>query len=139
MSVSPFIRVIGLPLSQMPKTLLRERAGEEASLVVLPSAEAQWDLKFSDMIRIGVLDLWWYVATVNAIKLRHNICFATRTIHSFIPFLFNFFPMRSNRSAVRRPFSRCVSRLILRSGIGILPLPIRNQPGSVSVPNSRCL
>jgi hypothetical protein len=73
MSVSPFFRVVGFTVER------------EASFVILPSDEAQWDLKFSDIIRIEVLHLWWYVATVYAIKLRNNIFSATRTIHSFIP------------------------------------------------------
>jgi hypothetical protein len=71
MSVSPFF--------------LRDRITVEPD--VLPSDEAQGDLKFSDMIRIGVLHLCWYVATVYAIKLRNNIFLATRTIHSWLPLL----------------------------------------------------
>jgi hypothetical protein len=58
-------------------TLRKERQAE--SIVVLRSGEAHWDPEFSDIIRIGVL-LCWYVATVNAIKLRNNIFLATRTI-----------------------------------------------------------
>ena len=58
-----------------------------ASLVVLPSAKAHWDLKFGHMMRIGVPYLRRYIATVEAIELRHNIFFASRTIHGFIPFL----------------------------------------------------
>ena len=63
----------------------------EASLIVLPPDEAQWDLKFSEIIRIRVLYLCRHVATVDAIKLRNNIFLATWTIHSFIPFLFSLF------------------------------------------------
>ena len=49
--------------------------------------EAHWDLKFSDIIRTGVVRPWRYVATVNAIKLRHNIFVAARTIiHIRTPF-----------------------------------------------------
>src|SRR5688572_17353177 len=42
--------------------------------------------KFSELIRNGLLHLWWYVTTVYAIKLRNDIFLATWTIHSFIPF-----------------------------------------------------
>jgi hypothetical protein len=77
MSVPPFFRVIGFTVEPDAHKLIRE-----ASLVVLPSDEAQWDLKFSDIIRIGGLHLWWDVATVYAVKLRNNIFLATRTIHS---------------------------------------------------------
>jgi hypothetical protein len=68
---------------------ITQRKGRgQASLVGLQSDETYWALKFSDIIRIGVLhlDLRWYVATVYAIKLRHNKFLATRAIHSFIPF-----------------------------------------------------
>jgi len=61
-----------------------EEGQSRSSLDVLLSAEAQWDLKLDDIIRIGVPHLWWYVATVYAIKLWNNIILATRTLHSFI-------------------------------------------------------
>ncbi len=77
----------------------------EASLVVLPSAQAQWDLKLSDIIRIGVLHPCWYVATVDAIKLRNNIFLATRTIHSYLPLGKNIFIVVLSRSRLcARPF-----------------------------------
>ena len=65
--------------------ITEREAGREVALV-LPSDEAHWDLKFSDIIRTSVLHLWCYVATVYAIKLRNNKFFAIWTIHSFIPF-----------------------------------------------------
>jgi hypothetical protein len=120
-----------------------EKGQSRSSLDVLLSDEAQWDLKLSDIIRIGVAHLWWYVATVYAIKLGNNIILATRTLHSFIPFLLSVFTHYAMRLKPRASapfdncpagclFSRCVSRRILRSGISTLPLPNRNRPGSVS-------
>ena len=73
MSVSPFFRVIGFIVEPDAHNITQRKGRREVSLVVLPSEEAQWDLKFSDIIRIGVLHLWWYVATVYAIKLSNNI------------------------------------------------------------------
>jgi len=83
MSVPPFFRVIGFTVEPHAHNITQRKGGQEASLVVLPSDEAQCHLKFRDIIRIGVVHLWWYVATVYAIKLRHNIFSATRTIHIF--------------------------------------------------------
>lgn len=86
-------------MSQNADNITQRTGRGEASLVVLPSDEAQWDLKFSDSIRSRGLHLWWYVATVCAIKLRNNIFSATRTIHGFIPFLslhFTLYPVPSN-------------------------------------------
>ena len=52
-------------------------------LIALPFNEAQADLKFAAINRLGVVHPGWYVATVYAVKLRHNIFLAMRTIHSF--------------------------------------------------------
>jgi hypothetical protein len=60
---------------------------------VILSGEAQWDLRFSDIIRIGLLHLWRHVTTVYAIKLGHNIILATRTLHSLIPLLCLYFAL----------------------------------------------
>jgi hypothetical protein len=138
MSVSPFFHRIGCTLSQMSASLIHGRGRR---------AEAHWDLKFSDIIRIGVVHPWRYVATVNAIELRHNIFVAARTvIHIRTPcfslhFILN--RMGSNLfvfpTEALLPIARCVARPvpILRAGIGTVPQPNRNQPGSVSVPNFR--
>ena len=87
MSVSPFYHVLGFTVELDARNITQRKSGQEASLVVLPSDETQWDLKFSDTIRLGVPHLCWYVATVYAIKIRHYIFLAMRTIHSIIPFL----------------------------------------------------
>ena len=57
MSVPPFFRVIGLTLEPDAHNITQRKGRREASLVLLPSDEAQLDLKFSDIIRIGVLHL----------------------------------------------------------------------------------
>ena len=54
MSVAPFFRVIGFTVEPDAHNITEREAGREVSLV-LPSDEAHWDLKFSDVIRIGVL------------------------------------------------------------------------------------
>jgi hypothetical protein len=87
MSVSPFFRVIGFMLEPPSHNHDGKKGRLQAALVVLPSDEAQRDVKFNDIFQIGFRHLWWYVATVYAIKLRNDIFLATRTIHSFIPFL----------------------------------------------------
>ena len=55
MSVSPFFRVIEFTVEPDTHNITQIKGRREASLVVLPSDEAHWDLKFSDIIRIGVL------------------------------------------------------------------------------------
>jgi hypothetical protein len=57
MSVSPFFRVIEFTVEPDAHNITQRKGRREASLVVLPSDEAQWNLKFSDIIRIGVLHL----------------------------------------------------------------------------------
>jgi hypothetical protein len=149
MSVPPFFPVIGFTVEPDAHDSTQRKGRLAAPRDVLLSCEAQWNLKLSSIIRNGVLYPWRYVATVYAIKLGNNIILATRTLHSFIPFLLSVFTHYAMRLTPRASapfdncpagclFSRCVSRRILRSGIGTLPLPNRNRPGSVSVPNSRC-
>ena len=87
MSVSPFFRVFEFTVEPDARNISQRKGGRGASVVVRPSDDAQWDLKLSDNIRIGALHPWWYVATINAIKLRNDIFLATRTIHSLIQFL----------------------------------------------------
>ena len=57
MSVSPFFRMIGFTVEPDAPNITQRKGRRKVSLVVLPSDEAQWDLKFSDIIRIGVLHL----------------------------------------------------------------------------------
>ena len=57
MSVPPFFRVIGFTVEPDANDITQRKGRREASLVVLPSDETQWDPKFSDIIRIGVLHL----------------------------------------------------------------------------------
>ena len=57
MSVSPFFRVIGFTVEPDAHNITQRKGRREASLVVLPSDEAQWDLTVSDIIRISVLHL----------------------------------------------------------------------------------
>jgi hypothetical protein len=55
MSVSPFFHVIGFTIEPDAQNIIQKMGRRQATLVVLPSDEPQWDLKFSDIIRIGVL------------------------------------------------------------------------------------
>jgi len=87
MAVSPFFRVIGFTVEPDVDNRIQSKGRLAASRDVLLSGEAQWDLKLSNIIRNGVLYSWRYVTTVYAIKLGDNIILATRTLHSFIPFL----------------------------------------------------
>jgi hypothetical protein len=50
MSVSPFFRVIGFTVEPDAHNITQRKGRREASLVVLPSDEAQWDLKFSEQV-----------------------------------------------------------------------------------------
>lgn len=54
MAGSPFFNVIGFTF-EPDAHITRTKGG----LVVLPSGEGRWDLKFSDINRIGVLDLFY--------------------------------------------------------------------------------
>jgi hypothetical protein len=89
MAGSPFFRVIRFTV---------ETGRLVASRDVLLSGEAQWNLKWSNIIRSGVLFPWRYVATVYAIKLGNNIILATRALHSFVPFLSLHFTLYAIRS-----------------------------------------
>ena len=55
MSVSPFFRVIEFTVEPDTRNITRRKARRATSPLVLPSDEAQLDLKFSDIIRIGIL------------------------------------------------------------------------------------
>jgi hypothetical protein len=90
-------------LSQMPAKSTQKKRRREARLLSYRPMGLNGDLKSSDIIQIGVLHLCWYVATVYAIKLRNNIFLATRTVHSFIPFLSLDSPVSKSRLCAR-PF-----------------------------------
>ena len=83
MSVFPFFRVIGFTGEPDAHNISQRQHGRETALIALPFNEVQWDLKFAAITRLGVVPPGWYVATVYAVKLRHNIFLAMRTIHSF--------------------------------------------------------
>ena len=84
----------------MPITVFKNKGRLATSRDVLLSGEAQWNLKLIDIIRNGVLYPWRYVTTVYAIKLGNNIILATRTFHSFIPFLCLYFAALYSESPV---------------------------------------
>jgi len=73
--------------------------------------EAQWNLKFSDITRIGILHLWGYVAAVYAVKVRNHMFLATRASHNSIPFLFLYwlFTILCVRTSSTRAFGHCVT------------------------------
>jgi len=87
MAVSPFFRVSGFTVEPDADNRIQSKGRLATSRDVLLSGEAQWNLKLRNIIRNGVLYPWRYVATVYTIKLGHNVILATRTLHSFIPFL----------------------------------------------------
>ena len=64
MSVSPFFRVIEFTVEPDAHNITQRKRRREASLVVLPSDEAQWDLTVSDIIRISVLHLGYAFKTL---------------------------------------------------------------------------
>jgi hypothetical protein len=57
MSVSPFFSRDRITVEPDAYNITQRKGQAEASLVVLPSDEAQGNLKFGDIIRIGVLYL----------------------------------------------------------------------------------
>jgi hypothetical protein len=138
MSVFPFFRVIGFTGEPDAHNISQRQHGRETALIALPFNEFQADLSFAATNRLGVVHPGWYVATVYAVKLRHNIFLAMRTIHSFPGFLWIISPwLPCLRTSNQLPLRHFVTRRILRPEIGTLALPIRNRPGSASVPNSR--
>ena len=98
MAGSPFFREIRFTVETDAHNRSQRKGRLVASRDVLLSGEAQWDLKLDDTIRSGVLFPWRYVATVYAIKLGNNIILATRTLHSFVPFLSLRFTLHAIRS-----------------------------------------